>query len=384
MNAPETTLREKHTAAAARLYIAFELADRKWKLAVSDGARAVSRYTIDAGDQTALLGCVARAKRRCGMAGNVEIVSCYEAGRDGFWLHRWLLEQGIANVVVDSASIEVNRRARRAKSDRLDADKLLAMLMRYHGGERRVWSVVRVPTPQQEDGRRLHRELDRLSHEQTAHRNRIGSLLVLHNLRMKPIGGRGWQPWWERHGPALPSGLRGEIERERARLAVVKDQIKVLHATQREQIGEAKHPQVAQLARLCGVGSGGAWVLVAELFGWRRFANRRQVAGCVGLSPTPYASGESHLEQGISKGGNPRARRLLVELAWSWLRYQPQSGLSQWFNQRFGSGGARLRRIGIIAVARRLAIALWRYLEFGVIPDGAKLKPMALPAATAA
>jgi transposase len=377
MNAPETALRDKHTGAVAKLYIAFELSDRKWKLAVSDGTRAASHYTIDAGDKTAVLSCVARAKRHCALAGSVVIVSCYEAGRDGFWLHRWLLEQGIDNVVVDSASIEVNRRARRAKSDRLDADKLLAMLMRYHGGERRVWSVVRVPAPQQEDARRLHRELARLTHEQTAHRNRIGSLLVLHNLRMKPIGGRGWRQWWEQHAPALAMGLRGEIEREIARLALVKSQIKALQATQREQIDAAAQPQVEQLARLCGVGSGGAWVLVAELFGWRRFANRRQVAGCVGLSPTPYASGESHFEQGIAKAGNKRVRGLLVELAWSWLRYQPQSALSQWFNQRFARGGARLRRIGIIAVARRLAIALWRYLEFGVIPDGAKLKPTA-------
>src|SRR5438552_4978900 len=171
MNAPETVLQGKHTVATPVLYMAFELADRKWKVALSDGTRAPSRHTVDAGDMTARLGCLARAKSRFGLAGSVVIRSCYEAGRDGFWLHRWLLEQGIENVVVDSASIEVNRRARRAKSDQLDAAKLLAMLMRYHTGERRVWSVVRVPTVQQEDGRRLHRELERLTREQTAHCN---------------------------------------------------------------------------------------------------------------------------------------------------------------------------------------------------------------------
>jgi transposase len=376
MNAPETALQGKHTVAAAVLYIAFELADRKWKLALSDGTRAPSRHTIDAGDVTALLACVARAKARCGVAGAAVIRSCYEAGRDGFWLHRWLLEQGIDNVVVDSASIEVNRRARRAKSDRLDADKLLAMLMRYHAGERRVWSVVRVPTLEQEDARRVHRELERLSREQTAHRNRIGSLLVLHNLRVKSVAGRGWQRWWEAHGQRLPESLRGEIEREIARLALVKAQMNTLQARQGEQVDNDLQPQVAQLARLRGVGVSGAWVLVAELFGWRRFANRRQVAGAVGLTGTPYQSGDSYVEQGIAKNGNRRARWLLVELAWNWLRWQPQSALSQWFNARF-AGSARLRRIGIIALARRLAIALWRYLEGGVVPEGAVLKPAA-------
>lgn len=358
------------------LYLALELAERKWKLVMSDGTRAPSRYTVDAGDTTVLMACVARAKARFGLIGRVVIRSCYEAGRDGFWLHRWLLEQGVDNVVVDSASIEVNRRARRAKSDRLDADKLLAMLMRYHSGERRVWSVVRVPTPQQEDARRLNRELERLTREQTAHRNRIGSLLVLLNLRVKSVAGRDWQRWWDAHAERLPQSLRGEIEREVVRLRLVKAQIKTLQATQREQLEKGAQPQVAQLARLRGVGMSSAWVLAAELFGWRRFANRRHVAGCVGLAGTPYDSGDTHVEQGIAKTGNRRVRWLLVELAWSWLRYQPQSTLSKWFHERFASS-ARLRRIGIVAVARRLVIALWRFVKDGVIPDGAKLKPAA-------
>ena len=374
MNAHETALQGKHTVAGPVLYMAFELADRKWKLAVSDGARAPSRHTVEAGDTTAVLACLGRATSRVGLVGSVLIRSCYEAGRDGFWLHRWLLEQGIDNVVVDSASIEVNRRARRAKSDRLDADKLLAMLMRYHAGERRVWSVVRVPTVPQEDARRLHRELERLTREQTAHGNRVRSLLVLHNLRVKSVGGRSWQRWWGGHGAQLPAGGRAEIEREIARLGLVQAQIKVLQAMQSEQVAKGTQPRVAQLAQLRGIGIGGAWVVTAELFGWRHFANRRQVAGCVGLTGTPFDSGESRVEQGIAKTGNRQVRRLLVELAWSWLRYQPRSGLSQWFNQRF-AGSARLRRIGIVAVARRLAIALWRYVEFGIIPAGAELKP---------
>ena len=376
MNAPETALPGKHTGAAGQLYMAFELSNRKWLLVVSDGARGASRYTVDAGDQRAVLDAIAKAKARCALVGDVVVRSCYEAGRDGFWLHRWLLEQGIDNLVVDSASIEVNRRARRAKTDRLDGGKLLTMLMRYLRGERRVWSVVRVPTPQEEDARRAHRELEQLRHERTAHSNRIGALLVLHNRRVKHVGGRDWGKWWTRHGPALPAALRAGIEREMTRLELVKAQIKTLEAQQCTAVATGQQPQVAQLSRVRGVGLGGAWILVQELFGWRRFHNRRQVAGCIGLAPTPYSSGDSKTEQGIAKAGNKRARRIMVELGWSWLRYQPQSDLSQWFNQRFAHGGKRMRRIGIVALARRLAIALWRYLEHGVIPAGATLKPI--------
>ena len=302
--------------------------------------------------------------------------SCYEAGRDGFWLHRWLLEQGIENIVVDSASIEVNRRARRVKTDRLDGDKLLAMLIRYHAGERRVWSVLRVPTPAQEDARRVHRELKRLGHERTAHINRIRALLVLDNLRVKRVGGRLWKHWWTGHAGELRPGMRAEIERESVRLSLVQAQMRTLEAEQRRALDGDAAPQVARLAQLRGIGMSSGWVLVKELFGWRGFRNRREVAGCLGLTPSPYASGQSETEQGISKAGNRRVRTLMVELAWSWLRYQPGSELSQWFNRRFAGGGARMRRIGIVALARSLAIALWRYLEDGLIPEGAKLKPI--------
>ena len=265
--------------------------------------------------------------------------------------------------MVDSASIEVNRRARRAKTDRLDGDKLLAMLLRHHAGER-VWSVLHEPTAEDEDARRAHRELERLMHERIAHTNRIGSLLVLHNLRPHVIiGGRDWAAWWERHGEQVPPLLRAEIERESARLALVKQQIKALEAARRQELADGQQPLVAQLARLRAIGPKGAWVLVKELFGWRRFANRRELAGCLGLVPTPYASGDSQIEQGISKAGNQRARALLVELAWSWLRLQPDSALTEWFNRRFAAGGKRMRRVGIVALARRLAIALWRYLQ---------------------
>ena len=375
MDAPVTALQGQHTTIIGRLYVAFELGDKSWKLSLGDGVRAPSRCTVVAGDTAAVVTAIAKAKARCHLGADAPVCSCYEAGRDGFWLHRWLSGQGVANFVVDPASIEVNRRARRAKTDRLDSDKLLSMLMRYHAGERRVWAVARIPTPEQEDERRVHRELGRLRQERTAHSNRIRSLLVLHNLRVERIGGRAWAHWWAQQAGQLLQGLRSEIEREFERLSLVAKQIRTLETLQERQVHSGAQPAIAVLSRLAGIGTGSAWTLVKELFGWRQFHNRREVAGCLGLAPTPYASGTSEVEQGISKAGNKRARWLMVELAWSWLRFQPASQLSQWFKERFAGGGKRVRRIGIVALARRLSIALWRYLEQGEIPLGATLKP---------
>ena len=377
MKTTQTVPQVEHMAIQGELYMSFELADKTWKLTISDGRRGPSRYTVDDGDTIAVLECLSKARARCGLSAECKVHSCYEAGRDGWWLHRWLIEQGIDNIVVDAASIEVNRRARRAKTDRLDGDKLLAMLLRHHVGER-VWSVLHEPTAEAEDARRTHRELGRLLHERIAHTNRIGSLLVLHNLRPHIIiGGRDWAAWWEQHGTQVPPLLHAEIERESARLKLVKDQIRALEAARRREIEDGKQPLVKQLVQLRAIGPKGAWVLVKELFGWREFANRRELAGCVGLAPTPYASGDSEIEQGISKAGNRRVRAMLVEQAWKWLQLQPDSALTQWFNRRFAGGGKRMRRVGIVALARRLVIALWRYLKHGEIPAGAVLKPEA-------
>lgn len=374
MTSLESVLQSENTAARRELHVSFELGDKAWKLSCGDGTRSPRRYSVNAGDQAAVLDCIEKARARCGLDRDAGVHTCYEAGRDGWWLHRWLCEQGIDSIVVDSSSIEVNRRAKRAKTDRLDADKLLALLLRYRGGERRVWSVLHEPTAQQEDARRTHREVARLIHERTAHTNRIGSLLVMHNLRPERIGGRSWAAWWDSHRLQVPPLLRAEIEREYARLVLVKQQLNVLEAQRRHAVAEGAHPLVAQLARLRGIGPRGAWILDKELFGWRHFTNRRQLAGCLGLAPTPYASGASEGEQGIGKAGNKRARALLVELAWRWLSLQPHSCLSQWFQQRFGAAGKRSRRVGIVALARRLAVALWRYIERGEIPAGATLK----------
>lgn len=381
MKALGTALQGQDTGAARELYMAMELSDKKWLLVLSDGQRAPSRHTVEAGDTGAVVRTVAKAKARCGLTQEARVHSCYEAGRDGFWLHRWLVEQGIDNVVVDAASIEVNRRARRTKTDRIDGVKLHTMLLRYHGGEPRVWAVARVPTAEQEDARRPLREAARLRHEANAHGNRIGSLLVLHGMRCRCIGGRGWARWWATHGERLPAAIRAEIEREVTRLALVKAQSKTLADAQRQAMtvkpqapGAAAHAVARQLCALGGIGRSSAWLLDKEWLGWRRFRNRREVAASVGLAGSPYNSGDSQVEQGIAKAGNKRVRWLLVELAWCWLRYQPESELTRWYNARFAHGGKRMRRIGIVALARRLAIALWRYVERGELPAGARLK----------
>ena len=387
MKALGTALQGQDTGAARELYMAMELSDKKWVLALGDEVRAPSRHTVQAGDTGAVLGVIAKAKLRCGLGSQARVHSCYEAGRDGFWLHRWLVGQGIANLVVDAASIEVDRRARRTKTDRTDVINLHRNLLRYHGGERRVWAVARVPTVEQEDARRPLREAERLRHEATAHGNRVQSLLVLHGLRWRKVGGRGWAGWWAQHSGRLLEAMRAEIEREVERLQLVRTQLKMLEDTQRQvmavqpKAGETPaHAVTRQLCRLGGIGGASAWLLDKEWLGWRKFRNRREVAASVGLTGSPYNSGDSQVEQGISKVGNKRVRWLLVELAWCWLRYQPESELTRWFNARFAHGGKRMRRIGIVALARRLAIALWRYVDQGVVPVGARLK-LAAPAA---
>ena len=373
----QTVLRRKDTTSRSALYIAFDLGDKSWQLSLGDDRFHVSRHTVAAGDTRAVAAHILKAATRFEISGRSEVHSVYEAGRDGWWFHRWLCELGVGNIVVDPASIEVDRRARQAKTDRLDADKLLAMLIRHHAGER-VWSVLHEPSREDEDARREHRELQRLMHERIAHTNRISSLLVLYNLRPGiVIGGRDWPRWWNAHRDDVPARLRAELDRECERLKLVREQVRAIEGAHRRELADGKQPLVDQLVRLRAIGPKGAWVLVKEVFGWRHFANRRELAGSLGLAPTPHASGSIDREQGISKAGNRRVRSLLVEQAWSWLRLQPDSDLTHWFNRRFACSGARQRRVGIVALARRLAIALWRYLKDGEIPTGAHLKAAA-------
>jgi transposase len=307
------------------------------------------------------------------------VLSCYEAGRDGFWLHRYLVAHHIENQVVDSASIEVNRRAKRAKTDRLDAGKLVSMLVRYDLGEHKLWSVVHVPSVEAEDARHLHRELLSLKADQTRHINRIKGLLTGQGVQLS-VGAHFLKQLdavrlWD--GTQLPPGVRARLEREYACCRSIHEHILELEAQRTKLICTSTEPsveKVRRLLRLCGIGENSAWLYVMEFFARREFHNRREVGGLAGLAATPFDSGDQAHDQGISKAGNSPVRAMAIEIAWAWLRYQPNSELSRWFEERFAHGGKRLRKIGIVALARKLLIALWRYLQDGVIPAGAQLK----------
>jgi transposase len=383
--AARATRRVEYTAAprptAPCLYMAFELGLEEWKLGFATEPSATPRVrTMPARDCARLTRELADAKRWFGVHPATPVRSCYEAGRDGFWLHRYLSAVGIANVVVDSSSIEVNRRARRAKSDRLDACKLVSMLLRYHAGEGEVWSVLHVPTVADEDRRQLHRELRMLQKERTRVTNRVQGLLAAQGVRL-PKGTAMREALetvrlWD--GSALPAGLRARLERECEHAQFLRTKIGQLERERQQAIAHGGGPaldKVRQLLRLRAIGPTSAWVYVNEFFGWRQFRNRKEVGAAAGLTPTPYQSGDGHREQGISKAGSRHIRAVAVEVAWSWLRYQPHSRLSRWYQARFAPGGTRARRVGIVALARKVLIALWRFLEFGVVPEGARLKP---------
>lgn len=366
---------------SAILYLALEVSQTGWTLAFTVGlGQEPRRRTIPARDVIALEREIGLARKRFGLPETAQVVSCYEAGRDGFWLHGYLQAHHIENRVVDSASIEVNRRAKRAKTDRLDAGKLVTMLVRYHLGEAKLWRVVHVPGVEAEDARHLHRELLSQRADRTRHLNRIHALLAGQGVSLS-VGANFLNQLdqvrvWD--GNRLPSGIRARLEREYACGQSLHQHILALEAERAELIRTSNQPSVDKvrcLLRLCGIGESSAWLYVMEFFGWREFHNRREVGGLAGLVATPFESGDQSHDQGISKAGNTPVRAMAIEIAWSWLRYQPQSALSCWFQARFGHGSKRLRKIGIVALARKLLIALWRYLETGEIPVGAQLKP---------
>jgi transposase len=363
---------------APALYLAFELGWSEWKLAFAAAPADRPRLrSIAARNTPVLLKEIAEAKERFGLPEGAPVRSCYEAGRDGFWLHRYLLAQGIANSVVDSASIEVQRRGRRRKTDRLDAAKLLNMLLRRHGGEGRVWSVVQVPGVDDEDRRQLHRDLAELKAERTRHVNRLKGLLASCGLALAqveeafPEALAGLRTW---DGQPVPPALQQRLLREHERWRFVGRQIKDVENERGRKVRKSEEPplsKVRQLLNLRGIGVNSAWLYVMGFFGWRHIRNRKQLGSLAGLTPTPYQSGDSAGEQGISKAGNRRLRTMAVEIAWCWLQYQPDSALSAWYRQRFAKGSSRQRRIGIVALARKPLVALWRYLEVGEVPKGA-------------
>jgi transposase len=365
------------------LYLSFELASKKWKLGFITGLGDKPRIrNIMPANLGELRREVNLAKSHFKLPDDAPVYSCYEAGREGFSLHRALLPLGINNLITDSSSIEVPRGKKPVKTDRLDVGKLGRLLFRYHNGEHEVCSMVRVPTPEEEDRRQLHREMDTLKAEQTALSGRIKSLLVTQGIYWRAgIGRLSKKPLDQLHtldGRPLPPGLRARLAREIQRWRAAGEQLRALQGERREvltrQANESYVQLVLTLMKLRAIGVESAWLLVMELFSWRQFTNRRQVGAMSGMTGVHHGSGDTKHDRGVSRCANYRVRALLVELAWAWLRYQPNSQLSVWYRQRFASGSKRLRKIGIVAVARRLTIALWRFLEFDEIPAGAQLR----------
>jgi transposase len=371
------------TGHTGTIFVSIELSQKTWLVTLHSPDRdRISRHKIEGGDHAGLLALLesvrARAAGKLGLA--PKIVSCYEAGYDGFWLHRLLQAAGILNFVFDAASIPVEQRGRRAKTDRIDGELLLRTLMAHLRGEPRVVRIVQVPSVEQEDARRASRERDRLVKEQTAHTNRIKALLRLQGMAVGYPRRRNWLHWlaqqrdWQ--GQPLSPHLLAEVTREHARLMLVREQLAALEqarATAASPVpaGMAKRQELLQ--RLKALGPTFAATLTNEVF-YKDFRNRREVAAYCGLTPSPWRSGGIDLEQGISKAGNPRARLKAIELAWLWLRHQPESELSRWFRARTANAGNRAKRIAIVALARKLIVALWRYLSTGLVPAEATMK----------
>lgn len=362
------------------LYVAFELGKKTWKLAMTTGL-AVPPWvrTVEAGDLAAVDEVLQRARARLGVAAAAPVISCYEAGRDGFWIHRALTARGVANRVVDSSSIEVNRRKRRAKSDRLDAVKLVRLLVRVCAGDREAWAEVRVPSAATEAARHRSRERTALTVEQTRLRNQIGSWLATAGAR---VSGRvrAQARWWtsarDWAGEPLPAEVQARIARATARLTVVAEQIATIETTQTQGMRAAAPDSAAtRLRQVKGLGVTSVSVLLDEGLVWREFNNRREIGGLLGFAPVKYESGAVSRDQGISRAGNDRLQSTMVQLAWGWVQWQPQSELTQWYLARFGIG-KRTRKVGIVALARKLLIALWRYATAGIVPAGVILRPV--------
>ncbi len=369
------------------LMLSMELGEEHWKLGFSSafGQLPIARE-IASRDTKALMFQIARARRQLSLDADVRIVSCYEAGREGFWLHRFLVAQGVESLIVDSSSIEVPQKRRRAKTDRLDLAGLCDLLARHVAGSAKpVWSVVRVPTEAEEDRRHLHRELKTSKQDRTRVSNRIKSLLANNGLTLsswKDLPGqlKRMRMW---SGGELPPALRSRLARYASDYAYYTARIRELEAERRRIFSEEMRSagsqgsavaKAVQLYSLRGVGINTAWLYSMEFFGWRTFRNTKQLGSLSGLTPTPKDSGKRYREQGIGKDGSRHIRGSAIELAWGWLRFQPQSALTKWYERRFGSGSKRVRKIGIVALARKLLIALWRFVETGVVPEGARMK----------
>jgi transposase len=372
-----TSTTHRPESSAAALYVALELSATEWGLTMgaTPGGRTVHRR-VGVGDGAALTAAWRAAAAILGLPAGAAIRSCYEAGGDGFWPHRLLTHLGVENLVVDSSSIEVSRRAKHAKTDRLDGARLLRLLVRHWQGERGMWHVVHVPPPALEDRRHANRTRTMLQIERTRYRNRLQALLRLHGVRVRLDARflarletlRDWA------GAPLAPGVLARLRTTWTLLAAVETARAAARRAEAAAVATAPADAcVRRLTRLRGVAARGATVLADELFS-RHLRTRREVGGITGLVSAPHQSGARRVDQGLTRGGLPRVRHIAGQLAWAWLRYQPTSALSRWYRARFAGRGVVAQRIGIVALARRLMVALWRYVTFDVMPEGARLK----------
>jgi transposase len=361
------------------VYLAIELSATSWVVACRRPINEkIKLHRMDPGDGNALLALISELRRKAVAEGGVDVIiaSCFEAGRDGFWLHRLLLAHGVINHVVEPTSILVTRGARRAKTDRLDAQGLLRVLAATFTGDHDACRVVNVPSVAEEDAKRPHREREYLVQERVRIENRIGALLATQGVSKRPSL-RSWETDLNAmrtgDGRTIPPLLKTELNRLRRRLVMTLDMIREVEA-ERQQAVEAQDDTASRtikaLCKLRGIGDNFAAVLTREVF-YRSFENRRQIASYLGLAPTPFQSGGMDRDRRINRAGNSRARKTLIQLAWLWLRYQPESGLAQWFRERVGALQGRTRRIAIVAMARKLLISIWRFATLGIVPEGA-------------
>jgi transposase len=368
----------------AAIFISLELSRSSWVItSVSPGkGEKMSKHSVHSGDVTGLLSHFTRlqAKAQAHTGKSFPVIVIYEAGLDGFWIHRVLEQEGIESHVVDAASVLTSRRRRKAKTDRIDGEALLRTLLAYKRGEPRVCAMVRPPSPEEEDRRRLCRERKTLVAERVAHVNRIKGLLFAQGIAdYAPLRCNRRQRLEELttgDGRPLPAHLKAQISRELDRLELILQQLKAVEAERDALLapkGEAAPAPVAALAGLRGIGSEFAAVLWLECF-FRSFSNRRQVAAYAGLAPTPWQSGSVDHEQGVSQSGNPKLRSAMIQLAWLWLQHQPTSALSRWFKERVEQNGGRGKKAAIVALARKLLVALWKFVSSGVVIEGAVMK----------
>ena len=369
------------------IFVSLELSRSTWLItSVSPGGgERMSKHGVSAGNIAALLARLSELKQKAfaRTGKSFQVIVIQEAGLDGFSIHRVLQSEGVESYVVDAASIATSRRRRRAKTDKIDGEALVRALLAYRRGEPRVCAMVRAPTPEDEDRRRLCRERKTLTNERVQHVNRIKGLLFSQGISdYEPLRRNRRQRLDElKTGDArpLPPHLRAQISRELDRLELLLEQIEAVEIERDALISamklegmnaDAVRSPLAMLTKLNGIGPEIAAILWSEGL-YRSFANRRQVAAYAGLAPTPWQSGSVAREQGVSKAGNPRLRTTMLQLAWLWLRHQPQSALTLWFHERVKRNSGRLRKTTIVALARKLLVALWKYATAGVVIDGA-------------